>query len=141
MKKKAYQLYIYGAGACLLIAIGLVFLYCFSSFSKSSKTQYVYIDEDDNIDSVYNKLRPIANNIPFQAFHTFTQHSSYAEHIRTGRYAINPGEALSDLASSEEWIAIACQPHCSFGENHGQVGCRTQQETHAGQCHHQSCPL
>ena len=50
MKKKAYQLYIYGAGACLLIAIGLVFLYCFSSFSKSSKTQYVYIDEDDNID-------------------------------------------------------------------------------------------
>ena len=92
MKKKAYQLYIYGAGACLLIAIGLVFLYCFSSFSKSSKTQYVYIDEDDNIDSVYNKLRPIANNIPFQAFHTFTQHSSYAEHIRTGRYAINPGE-------------------------------------------------
>ena len=36
MKKKAYQLYIYGAGACLLIAIGLVFLYCFSSFSTTS---------------------------------------------------------------------------------------------------------
>lgn len=92
MKKKTSKLYIYGAGACLLVVIGIAYLYGFSSFSKKNTTQYVYIDEDDNIDSVYNKVRPIANSIPYQAFHTLTTHSNYADHIRTGRYAIHPGD-------------------------------------------------
>lgn len=93
MKKKVNkQLYMYGAVACLLVIIGIAYLYCFSSFSKSGKTEYVYIDADDNIDSVYNKVKPIAKSIPFQAFHTLTLHSGYAEHIRTGRYAIHPGD-------------------------------------------------
>ncbi len=93
MKKKANsKLYAYGVAACLLIIIGVSYLYCFSSFSKSSTTQYVYIDDDDNIDSVYNKIRPFANTLPMQAFCTLTRHSSYADRIRTGRYAIHTGE-------------------------------------------------
>lgn len=92
MKKSAYKLYIYGAAVCLVVIIGIAYLYCFSSFSKSSETQYVYIDADDNIDSVYNKVSPFANSIPLQAFRTLTRHSAYATHIRTGRYAIKPGE-------------------------------------------------
>lgn len=91
MKKKTSKLYVYGAIACLLLIAGIAYLYCFSSFSKESKTVYIYIDDDDNIDSVYTKLKPIANSLPFQAFHTLTLHSSYADHIRTGRYAIKPG--------------------------------------------------
>ena len=58
---------------------------------KESKTVYIYKDDDENIDSVYTKVKPIANSLPFQAFHTLTLHSSYADHIRTGRYAIKPG--------------------------------------------------
>lgn len=92
MKKSAYKLYIYGAAVCLVVIIGIAYLYCFSSFSKSSETQFVYIDADDNIDSVYNKVSPFANSIPLQAFRTLTRHSGYATHIRTGRYAIKPGE-------------------------------------------------
>ena len=93
MKKKAIsKLYAYGAVVCLLVILAIGYLYCFSSFSKSSKTQYVYIDDDDNIDSVYNKVRPFANTIPMQAFCTLTRHSGYADHIRTGRYAIQPGD-------------------------------------------------
>ncbi len=92
MKKITSKLYVYGAGACLLVVAGIAYMYGFSSFSKSDNTQYVYIDEDDNIDSVYNKVKPVANPIPYQAFHTLTRHSSYAGNIRTGRYAIHPGE-------------------------------------------------
>ena len=92
MKKSAYKFYMYGAAVCLVVIIGIAYLYCFSSFSKSSSTQFVYIDTDDNIDSVYNKVSPFANNIPMQAFRTLTRHSGYATHIRTGRYAIKPGE-------------------------------------------------
>lgn len=92
MKKSASKFYLYGAAACIVVIAIVGYLYCFSSFSKSSNTQYVYIDKDDNIDSVYNKVKPIAKSIPFQAFKTLTHHSGYADHIRTGRYAIHPGE-------------------------------------------------
>lgn len=92
MKKSVSKLYLGGAFLCVIIILIVGYLYCFSSFSKSSTTQYVYIDADDNIDSVYNKLSPIASKVPFQAFHTLTHHSGYADHIRTGRYAIHPGD-------------------------------------------------
>lgn len=92
MKKSVSKLYLYGAIACIVIVAIVGYLYCFSSFSKSSNTQYVYIDTDDNIDSVYKKVEPIANSFPYQAFKTLTHHFGYAEHIHTGRYAIHPGE-------------------------------------------------
>ncbi len=98
MKKKANsKLYAYGAVVCLLVILAVGYLYCFSSFSKSSTTQYVYIDDDDNIDSVYNKIRPFASTLPMQAFCTLTRHSSYAAHIRTGRYAIRPEDGAFKL--------------------------------------------
>ena len=92
MKKLSSKLYVYGAAACGLVILIAGYLYCFSDFSKSSETKYVYIDADDNIDSVYNKVEPFANAIPFQAFHTLSLHFGYADHIRTGRYAIRPGD-------------------------------------------------
>lgn len=92
MKKSVSKLYLYGAIGCIVIVAIVGYLYCFSSFSKSSDTQYVYIDTDDNIDSVYNKVEPIANSFPYQAFKTLTHHFGYAGNIYTGRYAIHPGE-------------------------------------------------
>ena len=52
-KKKSFsKLYLYGAIGCIAVIAIVGYIYCFSSFSKSSKTEYVYIDSDDNIDSV-----------------------------------------------------------------------------------------
>ena len=97
MKKSVSKLYLYGAIGCIVIVAIVGYLYCFSSFSKSSDTQYVYIDTDDNIDSVYNKVEPIANSFPYQAFKTLTHHFGYAGHIHTGRYAIHPGEGALEV--------------------------------------------
>lgn len=91
-RKSTSRSYFYGILACAVVIAALTYQYCFSAFSHSEKTMYVYIDADDNIDSVYHKIAPIANKMPLHAFRTLTHHSSYAEHIRTGRYAIHPGE-------------------------------------------------
>ena len=91
-KKTTSKFYLYGAIGCVAVIAIVGYLYCFSSFSKSSETKYVYIDADDNIDSVYNKVQPFAKSIPMQAFRTLTLHSGYADHIRTGRYAIHSGD-------------------------------------------------
>ena len=56
MKKKTSKLYVYGAIACLLLIAGIAYLYCFSSFSKESKTVYIYIDDDGYI-RIKNKVQ------------------------------------------------------------------------------------
>jgi len=55
-------------------------------------TEYVYIDTDDTVDSVYAKLQPISSAHGMAGFRTLVRHSSYNDNIRSGRYAIYPGD-------------------------------------------------
>ena len=89
MKKKHYLIAI---AVCLLAAVGVFYYYLMSGFSTSETTQYVYIDDNDDLDSVSNKLLPIASEPAITAFKTLARHGGYAEKIRSGRYAIKPGE-------------------------------------------------
>ena len=81
--------YLGPAAICVLAILGILYYYFFSAFSAKSATQYVYIDTDDNIDSVYFKLSPIAKAGPYSAFKTLVRHSKYADHIKTGRYEVS----------------------------------------------------
>ena len=92
MKTTSRKKYLISAAVCLIIIAGVVYYYLFSSFSNKQETAYVVLDDDDTIDSVYAKLEPVATKHGMCAFSTLTRHSKYASHIRTGRYAIMPGE-------------------------------------------------
>ena len=92
MNKKTRQKYLIVAATCLLVACGILYYYFFSSFSTKSSVTYVYIDNDDNVDSVFTKLAPIANSHSMSAFRMMVKHSSYGKNIRSGRYAIEHGE-------------------------------------------------
>ncbi|KGI59588.1 YceG family protein [Prevotella sp. DNF00663] len=93
MKKDLKRKYIIPAIGCLVVIIGLLYYYFFSSFSiDNNDVKYVYIDTDDNIDSVYTKLTPIASEHGMTGFRTLVRHSSYPKHIKTGQYAVRPGE-------------------------------------------------
>ena len=76
----------------LLLILGLLTYYAFASVSKAEITQYIYIDEDDTQDSVIAKIQPFANLIGMTTLNTLIRHSGYSENIRTGRYAIEPGD-------------------------------------------------
>lgn len=76
----------------LLLILGLLTYYAFSSVSNVATTQYIYIDEDDTQDSVIAKIQPFANLIGMTTLNTLIRHSGYSEKIRTGRYAIEPGD-------------------------------------------------
>ncbi|MDO4160753.1 MAG: endolytic transglycosylase MltG [Prevotellaceae bacterium] len=78
--------------ACIaVIIIGLIYYYFFSSMLKHDENKIVYIDDNDNIDSIYAKLDPISSNHGMAGFKTLVRHSSYEENIRTGRYEIEKG--------------------------------------------------
>lgn len=78
------------AAVCLAIIIGLTCYCLFSSFSTHNDTQYVYVDADDTADSVFCKLETTAAPQGLMTLKTLLRHTSYAEHVHTGRYAIEP---------------------------------------------------
>jgi UPF0755 protein len=85
--------YLIPAAICLLLVFGLVYYYLFTSFSVKDKIEYVYVDQDDNIDSICSKLAPLASRHSMFGFNTVVRHSSFSENIHTGRYAISPDES------------------------------------------------
>lgn len=76
---------------CIAVIAALAAALLFMPMLSGSETQYVYIDDDDDIDSIYTKVEPHASAIGFQAFKLASNTLGYANHIRTGRYAIEPG--------------------------------------------------
>ena len=93
---KSRTLYI-GISACMLIFLSLVLYYALAPASDKEETQYLLIDGDDSIDSVYHKLSQIAPKRGVQVFRTMARHMHYDEHVRTGRYAVEKGERAISL--------------------------------------------
>ena len=82
------------ASTCLLGIVTLGYYFFLTSFSASEQTEYVYVDEDDTVDSVLTKLHPVASEHGLTGFSTLIRHTSYAKKPRTGRYAVKPGESV-----------------------------------------------
>ena len=76
LKKKVYLIPIV---ICLIGILLLGYYFFMDSFSKVEETTYVYIDDNDNIDSVCAKLSPIANAHAMMAFQTMARHGGYAD--------------------------------------------------------------
>ncbi len=93
MKQKKNKPYMIGACVCLLAILSLIGYYAFWPLSQKDEVAYIYIDDDDTMDSVYHKVEMIAKPHAFHAFKIMLRHSSFADNIRTGRYAIKPGES------------------------------------------------
>ncbi|SFF94010.1 endolytic transglycosylase MltG [Prevotella sp. KH2C16] len=97
MKKNQKKKYLIPATVCLFIIAGLVYYYFFSAISTKPDTQYIYVDADDNIDSVYNHLESVASAHGMRAFRILSRHSQYEDHIRTGRYEVSTSTGAFQL--------------------------------------------
>lgn len=71
-----------------IVLVGLIYYYFFSPLPKEADDYIVYIDDNDDIDSVYAKMDVFASSHGMSGFKTLVRHSSYADNIRTGRYEI-----------------------------------------------------
>ena len=86
--KKAYLI---PASICGMVIIGIMLYYLFAPASKCGETSYLYVDNDDNIDSVSSKLSDVATNLAVTTVRVLGRHTGYEENIRSGRYAVTPG--------------------------------------------------
>ena len=97
MKTKRKKILI--TSVILILSIGLLctgilgYLWVGPQFHPAS-TAYVYIDQDDTIDSIYNKVEKAGH---------LAQYRHYDRNIHTGRYAIRPGESTYHVMSRLFW--------------------------------------
>ena len=95
MKTIKARYYLIPVALCVLVVLGLLYYYFLTDFSKEKETvQYVYIDEDDTADSVFVKLQPTTTEHSLTALKCLARHWNYQDHVRTGRYAIEPGVSV-----------------------------------------------
>lgn len=86
--------YLLPAGICFVGLLVIIYYYFFTGFTYHTQTEYVYIDANDNIDSVYNKFSTVGSRHGMTALGTLLRHSDYENHIRTGRFAVNPNDGV-----------------------------------------------
>ena len=102
MKKKTRNTLLALAAAAVLIALagaGTGYYLLLAPQFHPQKTQYVYIDRDDNLDSIYNKVRQTGQAGNLTGFRWMARYRDYARCIHTGRYAIHPGENVYHVFS------------------------------------------
>ena len=91
MKKVAYCICAVVAVLALFAAYSAYSL--FSSPFNISEKAYVYIDDDDDMDSVRTKIET-AGNVSNMFGFTLTSYAKGFDTPKTGRFAINPGEDM-----------------------------------------------
>lgn len=98
MKTFRPKVYVYAALAIVVVIAVLLYCFFFTDFSKKSTTEYIYIDADDTADSVVVKLGRVGKPHAVNAFSNLARHTGYeGDKIRTGRYAVEPGESTFSL--------------------------------------------
>ncbi len=94
MKKKQKMLL---GGLTTLVLMGLACAgtaYCLLLAPRfhPPRTVYIYIDRDDNADSVCHKLKTQGKASGLSGFRLLASYKGYGQHISTGRYAIRPAD-------------------------------------------------
>lgn len=100
MKKKTKR--IIGGVLLLLVIVGAAAAYIgyqllYASNFPSDKTTYVYINEETNFDDLSRQLQDSSDCIRPSSFQFLAKALSYPEHMRTGKYAVDPGSGNLQL--------------------------------------------
>lgn len=82
-----------------IMGAGGVYYYLFAPQFHPKHTVYLYIDRDDTVDSTYHKIQDTTRTGTLLGFRTMARWKDYPARIRTGRYAIRPGENVYHVFS------------------------------------------
>lgn len=96
-RKKTSKKYISHIGLSLILLATVLIGMAFIPISGKDGKQILYIDNNDNADSVYEKMSVFCKPYVMPLFKTGSALLSYEDNIRTGRYEIDNDGALTLL--------------------------------------------
>ncbi|HIZ91052.1 MAG TPA: endolytic transglycosylase MltG [Candidatus Bacteroides merdavium] len=92
MKKKGLTITLFSLAAACALCLGIGYRLLLAPQFHPKKKVYIYIDHDDTADSVYHKLSQTAVPNNLTGLRWAAHLKQYPKHIKTGRYAIQPGD-------------------------------------------------
>ena len=97
MKKKTRNILIASIAILLLGIAGIahIYYYFFAQPFQITETTYIYIDQNDNIDSVYHKIIEAGNPKQMHGFESLVKYKGYTP--KTGCYVIKPTDNMRYL--------------------------------------------
>ncbi len=102
MNKKTKKTLLAALLALVIVGAGIAgtgyYYFLYPQFHPK-KTAYVYIDRDDTIDSIYNKIKASGHPGNMTGFRWMAEYRKYDRAIHTGRYAIRRGDNVYHLFS------------------------------------------
>lgn len=75
----------------LILTGGLACWMIFTPLCQTGEPTYIYVDSDDDIDSIYTKLEQHARPIQLVGFKMLTNFTGYGEKVRTGKFEMGSG--------------------------------------------------
>ena len=78
-----------------IAGIAHIYYYFFAQPFQITDTTYIYIDRDDDVDSVYHKIIDAGNPEQMHGFESLVRYQGY--NVKTGRYAIKPTDNMRYL--------------------------------------------
>ena len=97
MTKKGMPKWIWGVLCSLAVAIMVVAWRVYNSGFKLQNTTYLYVDADDNVDSISQKIESQTAPERMRVFHLFAGLLNLKDRIRTGRYEVSPQHTMLNL--------------------------------------------
>lgn len=97
MTKKGMPKWIWGVLCSLAVAIMVVAWRVYNSGFKLQNTTYLYVDADDNVDSISQKIESQTVPESMRVFHLFAGLLNLKDRIRTGRYEVSPQHTMLNL--------------------------------------------
>lgn len=80
-----------------IAGVAHVYYYIFAKPFRLTETAYIYIDRNDDMDSVFHKIMETGHPRQMHGFKALAKHYEYADRIKTGRYAIKPADNMRHL--------------------------------------------
>lgn len=78
-----------------IAGVAHIYYYFFAPPFQIAETTYIYIDRDDDVDSVYHKISEVGNPKQMHGFESLVRYQGYTP--KTGRYAIKPADNMRYL--------------------------------------------
>ena len=99
IKKKNIFFIIIALMIIIICWTSILYYYLLAPQFYPTKTVYIYVDRDDNLDSVYNKVKANGKPKNFTGFKWMAHYKKYASNIHTGCYIIHPSENIYHVFS------------------------------------------
>jgi len=100
MTKKKRKKILIITSIILITLVGIILGFYFSVFGSvltNDKVGYIYIDNDDNIDSVRSKIETIGKPKSMTGFNLLNDYTGYEKNIRIGRYKVSSSITMLSL--------------------------------------------